>query len=153
MLFLSFFIFGSFLGSFSNVCIRRLPKNESIVFNRSYCPGCKKVINWYDNIPIISFIMLKAKCRNCDFKISLEYFIVEISTAIIFSYIYYLYGFSITFLLLMVLSVFFIIIFKVLRQIIESKNYIQIGDFFYILYNHHLTPTYYQNSFPTSVFH
>ena len=107
------------MGSFSNVCIRRLPKNESVVFNRSYCHGCKKAINWYDNIPIISFFLLKAKCRNCDFKIGLEYFIVEISTAIIFSFIYYLYGFSITTFLLIVLSVFFIIIF-----FIDLKHYI-----------------------------
>ena len=107
------------MGSFSNVCIRRLPKNESIVFNRSYCHGCKKAIKWYDNIPIISFFLLKAKCRNCDFKIGLEYFIVEISTAIIFSFIYYLYGFSITTFLLIVLSVFFIIIF-----FIDLKHYI-----------------------------
>ena len=107
------------MGSFSNVCIRRLPKNESIVFNRSYCHGCKKTINWYDNIPIISYFLLKAKCRNCDFKIGLEYFIVEISTAIIFSFIYYLYGFSITTFLLIVLSVFFIIIF-----FIDLKHYI-----------------------------
>ena len=119
MIFIIFFIFGSIWGSFSNVCIYRLPIDESVVVNRSYCPGCKKKINWYDNIPIISFLLLKAKCRNCDFKISLEYFIVELLAAIIFTFIYYSYGISITSLLLMILSVFFIIIF-----FIDLKHYI-----------------------------
>ena len=119
MIFIIFFVFGSIWGSFSNVCIHRLPINKSVVVNRSYCPGCKKVINWYDNIPIISFLLLKAKCRNCDFRINPEYFIVELLAAVIFTFIYYFYSISITSLLLMILSVFFIIIF-----FIDLKHYI-----------------------------
>lgn len=119
MIIIFFFIFGSIWGSFSNVCIYRLPKNEGIVFKRSYCPSCKKTIKWYDNIPLISFILLKAKCRSCDFKIKPEYFIVELLTALIFSLIYYFYGVSITSILLIILTVFLIIIF-----FIDLKYYI-----------------------------
>ena len=119
MFFIFFFILGSLWGSFSNVCIYRLPKNESFVFDRSYCPGCKKKIKWYDNIPLISFLVLKAKCRQCDFKISPQYFMVELLTAIVFTLVYLSYSFSITTLLLTILTIFFIIIF-----FIDLKHYI-----------------------------
>ena len=119
MFLIFFFILGSLWGSFSNVCIYRLPKNESVVFDRSYCPGCKKKIKWFDNIPLISFIFLKAKCRCGDFKISSQYFIVELLTASIFAFIYFIYGFSVTTLLFLILTVFFVIIF-----FIDLKHYI-----------------------------
>ena len=119
MFFIFFFILGSLWGSFSNVCIYRLPKNESVVFDRSYCPGCKKKIKWFDNIPLISFVFLRGKCRQCDFKISPQYFIVELLTAITFTLVYLNYGFSITTLLFIILTVFFVIIF-----FIDLKHYI-----------------------------
>ena len=111
MIFVFFFIFGSIWGSFSNVCIFRLPKDKGVVLSRSFCPKCKKIIKWYDNIPLISFLFLQRKCRNCNYKISFQYFIVELLTAINFCLIYYIYGLSITTLLLIILSIFFIIIF------------------------------------------
>ena len=119
MILLFFFILGSLFGSFSNVCIYRLPSNKGIVLGRSSCPGCKKVIKWYDNIPLFSFILLKAKCRNCDFKISQQYFIVELFTATIFALIFFIYGLSTTTLLLLILTVFFVIIF-----FIDLKHFI-----------------------------
>ena len=119
MILLFFFILGSLFGSFSNVCIYRLPTNKGIVLGRSSCPGCKKVIKWYDNIPLFSFILLKAKCRNCDFKISQQYFIVELFTATIFALIFFIYGLSTTTLLLLILTVFFVIIF-----FIDLKHFI-----------------------------
>ena len=119
MFLIFFFILGSLWGSFSNVCIYRLPKNESVVFDSSYCPGCKKKIKWFDNIPLISFILLKAKCRCGDFKISSQYFIVELLTASIFAFIYFIYGFSVTTLLFLILTIFFVIIF-----FIDLKHYI-----------------------------
>ena len=111
MFFIIFFVLGCIWGSFSNVCIHRIPADKSVIFTRSFCPNCKKTIKWSDNIPLVSFLLLKRKCRNCDYKISYQYFIVELITAISFTFIYYFYGLSITSLLLIILTIFFIIIF------------------------------------------
>lgn len=76
-------LFGLALGSFLNVCIFRLPAGESIITPRSHCPGCGKVIHWYDNIPLLSYIVLRAQCRNCHKRISPIYPAVEILTALV----------------------------------------------------------------------
>ncbi|MDD5773172.1 MAG: prepilin peptidase [bacterium] len=88
------FIFGLCIGSFLNVCISRLIHDESIVFPASHCPKCRKKIKWYDNIPVVSFLLLKGKCRNCFERISWQYPIVEILTAVIFLCIFTKWGFS-----------------------------------------------------------
>ena len=119
MIFAFFFILGSIWGSFSNVCIFRLPQDKGVVLDRSFCPKCKSIIRWFDNIPIISFLFLKRKCRNCECKIDFQYFIVELLSAITFCLIYYIYGLSVTTLLLIILSIFFIIIF-----FIDLKHFI-----------------------------
>jgi len=113
------FILGCIWGSFSNVCIYRLPNDQSVAKGRSFCPSCKEQIKWYDNIPFLSFIFLKGKCRSCGNKISSQYFLVEFISAISFVIIYDLYGISITTLLLIILSIFFIIIF-----FIDLKHFI-----------------------------
>lgn len=112
-------ILGGIWGSFANVCIYRLPINESIAVNRSYCPQCKKKISWFDNIPLLSFFILGGKCRGCKSKIDNKYFVVELLSVICFVSIYHFYGLTITALLLAVLSIFFIIIF-----FIDLKHYI-----------------------------
>ncbi len=71
------FIFGIIFGSFLNVCISRLPSGASIIKPRSRCPSCKKSIAAYDNIPLLSFLILRGRCRNCKKKISWEYPAVE----------------------------------------------------------------------------
>ena len=119
MYYLALFFFGIICGSFVNVCIYRLPKNKSIVTGRSFCPKCKKKIIWYDNIPLLSFILLKSKCRFCKKPINSQYFIVELITAISFVSIYYFFGLTLAALLLLILSVFFIIIF-----FIDLKHFI-----------------------------
>ena len=119
MFYIAAFILGCIWGSFSNVCIYRLPNEQSIAKGRSFCPSCKEQIKWYDNIPFLSFIFLKGKCRNCSNKISSQYFLVEFISAISFVIIYDLYGISITTLLLIILSIFFIIIF-----FIDLKHFI-----------------------------
>ena len=119
MYYLALFFFGIICGSFANVCIYRLPKNKSIVTGRSSCPNCKKKIIWYDNIPLLSFILLKSKCRFCKKIINSQYFIVELITAISFVSIYYFFGLTLAALLLSILSVFFIIIF-----FIDLKHFI-----------------------------
>ena len=119
MLYTLAFVLGSIWGSFCNVCIYRLPLEKNIIKGRSFCTSCEKQINWYDNIPLLSFIFLKGKCRCGKSKISLQYFIVELISAISFVLIYYFYGVSITTLLLIILTIFFIIIF-----FIDIKHYI-----------------------------
>ncbi len=77
------FAIGLIIGSFLNCSIWRLYKNETIL-GRSYCPNCHQQIAWYDNIPVLSYIVLKAKCRSCHKHISWQYPLVELSTAILF---------------------------------------------------------------------
>jgi len=86
------FIFGLGIGSFLNVCIYRMPKEESIVKPRSYCPNCKRAILWYDNIPLLSYILLKGRCRFCKDKISFRYFLVELLTGFLFLFLFKHYG-------------------------------------------------------------
>ena len=76
------FIFGACIGSFLNVCICRLPESQSIVTPGSKCPRCNKPIRFYDNIPIISYIFLKGKCRTCREPISIRYPLVELLTGL-----------------------------------------------------------------------
>ncbi|MBI3815576.1 MAG: prepilin peptidase [Nitrospinae bacterium] len=82
------FLFGTAIGSFSNVCIYRLPRKVSIVTPSSRCPACGKSISPLDNIPIISFIMLRGKCRFCRSPISWQYPIVEIITGLTYLLLY-----------------------------------------------------------------
>ena len=79
------FILGLATGSFLNVCIYRMPREQSVRKpSRSFCPNCKKTIRWYDNIPILSFVFLKRRCRFCREKISWRYPIVELLSGLLF---------------------------------------------------------------------
>ncbi len=86
------FLFGLLIGSFLNVCIYRLPKEESVVRPRSRCPHCGHPIRWYDNIPVVSFVWLAGRCRDCGAAISFLYPAVEIITAVLFAVIAARYG-------------------------------------------------------------
>ena len=81
MSYLFVILFGLAVGSFLNVCIARLPRHESIVTPRSYCPRCGRPIRWYDNIPLVSYLLLRGRCRDCGGRISPLYPAVEIITA------------------------------------------------------------------------
>ncbi len=76
---------GLLIGSFLNVCIHRLPRDLSVVRPRSFCPGCEKTISWYDNIPVLSYVLLRGRCRHCGARIPPRYPIVELATAAAFS--------------------------------------------------------------------
>ena len=78
------FLFGLIAGSFLNVCISRLPRHESIIRPSSHCPVCKSPIRWYDNVPVLSWILLRGRCRDCKATIPLRYPVVELATAIWF---------------------------------------------------------------------
>ena len=119
MFYIIVFIIGSIWGSFANVCIHRMPIGEGSVVKRSYCPDCKSKINWFNNIPLISFLLLGGKCQSCKSRIDKRYFIVEFTSVISFLSIYHFFGLSITSILLAMLSIFFIIIF-----FIDLKHYI-----------------------------
>jgi leader peptidase (prepilin peptidase)/N-methyltransferase len=78
------FVLGCMVGSFLNVCIYRLPLGESIVSPPSHCPHCKYAIPWYLNVPLVTWLFLKGKCRNCGAPISVRYFLVELLTCLTF---------------------------------------------------------------------
>lgn len=86
------FVLGLIVGSFLNVCIVRMPHEQSVVKPGSHCPKCKKPISWYQNIPLFSYIFLGGKCSSCGEKISIRYFLVELLTGVIFVGFYYYFG-------------------------------------------------------------
>ncbi len=78
------FALGAIVGSFLNVCIARLPESKSLVWPGSRCPKCEGEIRWYDNIPVVSFVLLMGRCRRCGERISWQYPAVELATAVLF---------------------------------------------------------------------
>jgi leader peptidase (prepilin peptidase)/N-methyltransferase len=91
------FSFGAVVGSFLNVCIARIPNGESIVDPPSHCPKCKAPIPFYDNIPLVSYLFLKGRCRACGERISFRYFVVELLMASLSVALYHQFGLSLAF--------------------------------------------------------
>jgi leader peptidase (prepilin peptidase)/N-methyltransferase len=104
------FIFGLAIGSFANVCIYRLPKKESVVFPVSHCTACYKCVRPFDNIPVISYLILGGKCRDCKESISFIYPVIEAITALLLLAGFYKFGLTFDFIIYVVLAPTLVII-------------------------------------------
>jgi leader peptidase (prepilin peptidase)/N-methyltransferase len=130
------FIFGTIIGSFLNVCIYRLPREESIVYPGSHCISCNEPISFYNNIPILSYLFLKGKCSKCNSKISLRYPLVEIITGLLFLATVWSFGLSIeTFFYLIFISSLIAITFIDFKHMIIPNVITYPGIIVGILYN------------------
>ncbi len=113
------FIIGLIIGSFLNVCIYRIPLKKTVVRGRSYCTACNALIPWYANIPVLSYIVLKGRCKDCGNPISLIYPFVELLNAICYVLIWQVYGMTFPALLFAALFSILIVI-----SFIDLKNMI-----------------------------
>ncbi|MDD2580549.1 MAG: prepilin peptidase [Desulfuromonadaceae bacterium] len=104
------FVFGMIVGSFLNVCICRLPKDESIVSPPSHCPVCSYQIRWYDNIPLLSYLFLKGKCRGCGTRISIQYPLVELLNGLLTMFLFLRFGPTLAFATLFLLCCALVVI-------------------------------------------
>ena len=104
------FVFGAMVGSFANVCILRIPERQSVVAPRSRCPRCEQMIAWYDNIPLVSWFVLRGRCRRCGEAISFRYVVVELVTALAAVAVFYRVGLGFEWLVLFVFVAALIII-------------------------------------------
>ena len=102
---------GVLLGSFLNVCIYRIPRDVSVVAPRSFCPECGTPVRWYDNIPVISYLLLDGKCRSCRQPIGIRYPIVEMATAILFAVTTLRYGWTLATLKWMIFESLVVVLF------------------------------------------
>ncbi len=93
-LYIIIFLYGLLIGSFLNVCIYRIPRNENIVTTRSHCMHCGTQIKWYDLVPFFSYIILGGKCRKCKTRLSLQYPLVELFNALLYCSIFLVNGFN-----------------------------------------------------------
>ncbi len=117
MIYLFIFIIGLMVGSFLNVCIYRIPLEKTIVKGRSYCPSCEKLIPWYLNVPLLSYLILGGKCKYCKAPISPVYPFVELLNAFLVLFSFLIYGFTLTALFLSILfSILIVVSFIDLRH-------------------------------------
>lgn len=117
------FLFGSIVGSFLNVCIHRMPLEESVVWPSSHCPHCKKRIPAYDNIPFLSYMLLGGKCRFCKERISLRYPLVELLTGLLFAVFFakYMLAYDLFFYLVLVCGLIIATFVDIRHRIIPDE--------------------------------
>ena len=119
------FILGLFIGSFLGVLVDRIPRKENVIKGHSHCENCKKELSWYDLLPVFSYVFLKGKCRYCKTKLPLFYPVIEITTGILLSLVYFFFYTQNAIVLsyyLIIVSVFIVIFFTDLKYgIIPNK--------------------------------
>lgn len=86
------FLVGAVVGSFLNVCIYRLPRGQSVLWPGSACPGCRRPLAWFENVPILGYVALRGRCRTCGVPISVQYPLIELVTAVLFAAAWWYYG-------------------------------------------------------------
>ncbi len=118
------FILGSIFASFAGVIAYRAPKGKSILKPASYCPACNNHIKWYDNIPILSWIILGGKCRNCKAKIGVFSFLTEIFGGLGFASAYLMYGDDLKKLPIMIVLMMLVFLFMIMANIDYETHYI-----------------------------
>lgn len=129
LLYIIIFLYGIVIGSFLNVCIYRIPKQENIVKIRSHCMHCGYQLRWYDLVPVCSYLWLRGKCRSCKQKISVQYPIVELLNGALYCIVFAVYGISVEALLFALLASALIIL-----SVIDLRTYeIPVGINLFIL--------------------
>lgn len=142
-LYLIIFTYGLLIGSFLNVCIYRIPRNENIVITRSHCMSCGYKLRWYDLFPVLSYLFLKGRCRKCGEKISVQYALVELLNGLLYILVFYYNGYNLTSVIyclltsgLIVISIIdfrtfeipvginvFILILGIVRLVLDHENF------------------------------
>lgn len=123
------FIAGIFIGSFYNVVALRRVRNESIVFPGSHCMNCNHKLNWYELIPVFSYLFLRGKCKKCKKHISIQYPLIELMTGILFALSFYIFGFNyMTLISIVVVSVAIITYITDIKEMIILDEVIIVGS-------------------------
>ncbi len=112
-------LLGTVAGSFLNVCIARMPTGDSVLRPRSRCPACHATIRWRDNLPVLSWVLLRARCRDCSGRISWRYPAIELATALVWAGMAWMYGTSVTALTGTVLFTLLLAI-----AVIDARHYV-----------------------------
>ena len=134
LIYICLFIIGIVLGSFYNVVGLRLPKNESLISPRSHCVNCNHKLNWYELIPVFSYIYLKGKCHKCKMNISIMYPLVEFTNGVLFVVSFKLFGFTYeTLISLILVSVVLITIISDCKYMVILDEVLITGMIFFLI--------------------
>ncbi len=128
------FLYGIVIGSFLNVCILRIPDEDSVVTGRSHCMNCNSQLKWYELVPVFSYIFLLGKCRSCKSRISIQYPIIEALNGIFYVLVFYFFGWKGTYTILMNVIYCLVISALIVLSVIDFRtNIIPVGINIFIM--------------------